>query len=187
MIASDGRLVFDIAPRPDRVFGATMRWVVHPVRGIVCGLVGLAALFVLAVEVLLGVGPGVIPLVMLAGSVLLYAVWVLRARAEAAKVGESRLVLDERGIAEHGARGDRALAWGRFERWLENDHEFLVLSRVDKRRGVTLLPKDSVPGDEEEAVRVLLDTHIDPDAESLDDAFVEEEWDEDWDGEEAQP
>lgn len=170
-------LVFDFTPDPRRVAAARWRWVVMPVRGIVAGLVGLAGLFVAALHLIIRRSTPVlwVGVLLLVASLVLFVVWFVQNRRLSAGTGLTRMVLDDRGIATGGGAGRSALAWDRFERWLENDDEFVVLSRVGKQRGVTLLPKAGTTESEQERVRELLVEHVEADEEPLDVAFVDDD------------
>lgn len=173
-------LVFSFDTPEDRLAAAQWRWVVLPVRGIVAGLIGLFGLFVLVVHLLIGRFTllailGALLLVVGAG---LLGVWWFRNRQSVAGRGRTKVVLDDRGIATHTLAGTSALAWERFERWQEDDDDFVVVSRVDKARGVVLLPKADIDEATQEALRILLDERIDPHSEPLEDAFVDDPDDE---------
>lgn len=169
------RLVFAFDAPVRRVAAQRWRWVVMPVRGIIAGMLALAGLFVLAVHLLIGqlTPVAIVGVVLLVAGLGLLAVWRVRNRQQVVG-GRTKLVLDDRGIATHVAAGTVALSWERFERWLEDDDDFVVVSRVDQARGVVVLPKARMPENEQRLVRELLDEKIDPDADDWDQAFVEE-------------
>ncbi|GAB3623182.1 hypothetical protein GCM10027418_12640 [Mariniluteicoccus endophyticus] len=174
-------LVFSFDTPEERLASARWRWVVLPVRGIAAGLIGLFGLFVLIVHLLIGrfTPLAIVGALLLVVGVGLLVVWRLRNRQSVAGRGRTKVVLDDRGIATHTKSGTTALAWERFERWQEDDDDFVAVSRVDKARGVVLVPKQDMDEPTQEEVRMLLDERIDPHAEALEDAFVEDDDDND--------
>ncbi|NNG19082.1 hypothetical protein HJ590_05725 [Naumannella sp. ID2617S] len=177
-IDPDGTLTLRFETDPGREFAARLRHQVNPRTGIVCGLVFCAALFLVAVQLLFRVAPSVIALGLMAASVVVYLVAALRARAASGGGHRRKVVLDERGIAVADGQGNpRAYAWDRFTRWLEDDGEFVVVSRVPRQPVVALvLPTTGTDFDDE--LRDLLHAAIDPDDEPIEEAFTEMDWDE---------
>ncbi|HHV22769.1 MAG TPA: YcxB family protein [Propionibacterium sp.] len=147
---------------------------VNPVVGVGCGLALGAALFLIAVQVLFGVGPSLLAVLLAVAAVVGYGLALLRARAEAQARRVQRVVLDE-----HGVTVDRdRFAWSRFTRWLEDEADFVLASGGVRGRLLVVLPKAGIDEDEQELLREVLHASIDPDDEPLEGAFVEMNWDE---------
>lgn len=177
-IADDGSLVLRYQTDPRREFAARLRHQVNPLTGVACGLVFCACLFLVAVQLLFSVRPSIIALVIMLLCVVVYAIALFRARAATSGVHRRKVVLDDRGLAVAGDQGKPlSYAWQRFTRWQENDTDFMVISRIPRQPALTIvLPLTFTEFDDE--LRDLLHTHIDPDDEPIDEAFVEMDWDE---------
>lgn len=174
MITEDGRLHYRVRIPAGRAWSHRLRHVVNPVVGIACGLVLAAALFLLAVQGLFGVRPSLGAVVVGVAAVVVYAVAVARARIT---VGAGRA--GEILMGEEGVTADRELvAWSRFVRWLETEQDFVLASGGVRGRRIVILPKEGIDEDEQDLLREVLHSRIDPDDEPLDDAFVEMNWDE---------
>lgn len=179
MTTDEGSLSYLVEPRAERLFTNRMRHVVNPVVGVSCGLVAGGALFVVAVQLLFGVAPSALAVIILVVAAVLYVVAVLRARVESRARGAYRVVIDHRGITRTatGLPPDRQ-PWARLTRWLENDEDFVVATGGWRDRAVITLPKTAIAEDEQELIREVLHAHIDPDDESISEAFTEMGWDE---------
>ncbi len=178
MITDDGHLVYDVRPDAGRVFGHRMRHIVNPVVGIGAGFLFGAALFVVAVQAVFGVRPSIVALVLAVVAVVAYLVAVGRARQRAGALGAYAVTLGPDGVEVRSNRGGSAQPWSAFVRWLENDHDVVLVSGDWREREIVVLPKAGIPEEELELIREVLHSHIDPDDEPIEDAFVEMAWDE---------
>lgn len=177
MITDDGTLEYRVRPDPGRLFAHRLRHVVNPVIGVVCGLVLGAALFLVAVQALFGVRPSLVAVVLALAALVVYGVSVLRARRASTGAGESSIVLNPSGVRVTSARTAAAYPWQLFARWLEDEQDFVLASRGWRDRVIVVLPKTGIPDDEQELLREVLHSQIDPDDEPISDAFVEMDWD----------
>lgn len=178
MITDDGRLVYSARPSARRTFAHRLRHAVNPVVGIGAGLVFGAALFVVAVQVLFAVRPSVVAIVLAVAAVVAYLVSVLRARRTAGALGAYSVEFGPDGVADGATGAARVRPWPTFGRWLEDEQDFVLVAGTWRDRTIVVLPKAGVPDEEQDLVREVLHSHIDPDDEPIEDAFVEMGWDE---------
>lgn len=173
MINEDGRLHYRVQVPTGRAWTQRLRHVVNPVTGIACGLVLAAALFVVAVQGLFGVRPSPVAVLVAVVAVVVYLVSVVRAHAAARARRSAEVVIDEQGVAADGVR----YGWSRFTRWLEGDQDFVLASGGVRGRIVIVLPKDGIDEEEQDLLREVFHSRIDPDDDPIDGAFVEMDWD----------
>ncbi|WP_425308906.1 YcxB family protein [Ammonicoccus fulvus] len=178
MITDDGHLVYDVRANASRMFGHRMRHIVNPVVGIAAGFLFGAALFVVAVQGVFGVRPSIVAILVALVAVVAYLVAVGRARQRAGALGAYALTLGPDGVEVRTNGGGSAQPWSAFVRWLEDDHDVVLVSGRWREREIVVLPKSGVPEEELDLIREVLHSHIDPDDEPLEDAFVEMGWDE---------
>lgn len=178
MITEDGRLAYRVELDPRRGFRHRLRLIVNPVIGIGCGLLLGAALFLLGVQALFGVRPSIVAIVVAVAAVIGYAVGVLHARTVSRRHARYDVVLEQKGILLTGGSSSGGHPWSRFTRWLEDDADFILASGGVRDRLLVVIPKDGVPEEEQDLLREVLHSQIDPDDEPIDQAFVEMDWDE---------
>lgn len=174
MISEDGRLHYRVQIPTGRAWSHRLRHVVNPVVGVTCGLALGAALFLIAVQGLFGVRPSPAAVLVGVAAVVVYVVVLARARAAVGARRSYDIVIGEEGAAIDRER----FAWSRFARWLESEQDFVLVSGGVRGRMIIVLPKAGIDEDEQNLLREVFHSRIDPDDEPLDDAFVEMAWDE---------
>lgn len=178
MITDDGNLVYDVRANVGRMFRHRLRHVVNPVVGIGAGFLFGAALFVVAVQGVFGVRPSIVAVILAIVAVVAYLVAVGRARQRAGALQAYALRLGPDGVEVRSNAEDPVQPWSAFVRWLEDEHDIVLVSGTWRERDFVVLPKAGVPEEELDLVREVLHSQIDPDDEPIEDAFVEMGWDE---------
>lgn len=174
MINPDGSLSYEVAPPPARVFKAMRTYWINPVVGTVCGLVGLAAIFVIAVQLIFAVPPSVPAIMIAVVAPLIYVGVLVWWRREAGSVAPTIMHLDEAGIRQTSADDSGVRDWADYRRWVETDQEWIAIVRGARPVMATVLPKAAVPDDEFDDVRAILHGFISPEDSPLTDSFEEE-------------
>lgn len=174
MINPDGSLSYEVAPPPSRIFKAMRTYWINPVVGTVCALVGLAAIFVIAVQLIFAVPPSAVAITIAILAPLIYVGALAWWRRAAGSVGPAVMHLDKEGIRQTSAGDSGVRDWADYRRWVENDHEWIAIVRGARPAMATVLPKAAVPDEEFDDVRAFLHGFISPEESPLTDSFEEE-------------
>lgn len=175
MVNPDGSLTYEVTPQPGRLFKALRTYWINPVAGTVCGLIMMAAVFVIAVQLIFSVPPSLLAILVAVVAPLIYIGAIIWGRRSARAVGAMILHLDEEGIGYTTASSSGVRDWADYRRWVENDHEWIAIAGGVRPTLATLLPKTAVPDDEFDDVRAILHGFISPTETRLSDTFVDED------------